>query len=172
MIKKNKIIILVFMLLNFAGCGYGLVGTSVSLPEHIKTVAVPIFVNKTSQYNVEGIITNAFIDEFISSGKLKTKEKKEANAVLEGEVVSYQVNPLSYDTNGAVLEYRLKISINILFKDLINDEVILKRGGLEAKSDYLSLDSLGEQEKAEEEAFKKVSQDIAREAVSMILEGF
>jgi len=41
--------------LALGACGYSFRGT---LPSHLQTVAVPIFVNRTSQPGVEAIITN------------------------------------------------------------------------------------------------------------------
>ncbi len=40
-----------------AGCGYGTRG---SLPDHIKTVAVPIFKNRTLEPGVESAITSGW----------------------------------------------------------------------------------------------------------------
>ena len=44
-----------------AGCGYSLRG---SLPDRIKTVAVPVFVNRTSEPAVENFLTQAVVHAF------------------------------------------------------------------------------------------------------------
>jgi TonB family protein len=72
------------------GCGYS-VGLGGNLPSHIKTVAVPIFVNGTQQPAVEGVITAAVINAFVTSGRLKVVSVREADSILEGTVTLYAV---------------------------------------------------------------------------------
>jgi hypothetical protein len=51
-----------------AGCGYSFHG---NLPEHIKTVAVPIFKNQSDVPGFENAITSAVISAFSSGGWLR-----------------------------------------------------------------------------------------------------
>ena len=46
--------VMVAALLTAAGCGYSFRGT---LPEHIQTIAVPVFTNRTREPAVENVIT-------------------------------------------------------------------------------------------------------------------
>ena len=50
------------------GCGYSL---RVNLPDHLKTVSVPVFRNQTTEAGVESTITSAVVNAFTSSGRLK-----------------------------------------------------------------------------------------------------
>ena len=50
---------LLALVLVLAGCGYSLRG---SLPAHIRSVAVPVFANKTQQPAVENFLTRAVVD--------------------------------------------------------------------------------------------------------------
>ena len=47
------------------GCGYTLQG---NLPEHLKTVSVPVFKNKTTEAGAESTITAAVVNAFTSNG--------------------------------------------------------------------------------------------------------
>src|SRR3989338_8366289 len=69
------------------GCGYGVRG---NLPDHIKTVAVPMFKNKTLQPAVENSITGAVINAFVNGGTLKVVPVDQADAILEGEITDYR----------------------------------------------------------------------------------
>ena len=40
-----------------AGCGYALAGRGSFLPEYIKTIGVPAFVNRTTVFNLETLLT-------------------------------------------------------------------------------------------------------------------
>ena len=66
-----------------SGCGYT-IGLGGNLPSHIKTVAVPIFVNGTQQPAVENFITAAVVNAFVTSGRLKVVPVSQADSILEG----------------------------------------------------------------------------------------
>ena len=42
-----------------------------NLPAHIQTVAVPIFVNRTSEPAVENVVAQAVVQAFSTSGRLR-----------------------------------------------------------------------------------------------------
>ena len=54
--KRRPRLAALAMVLAVAGCGYGLRGT---LPADIRTVAVPIFTNRTPQPAIEAVVTRA-----------------------------------------------------------------------------------------------------------------
>ena len=77
----TRLLALLALALVLAGCGYSLRG---SLPGHIRTVAVPVFANKTQQPAVENFLTRAVVDAFVTSGRLKVVRPEEADSILEG----------------------------------------------------------------------------------------
>src|SRR6185436_15914604 len=87
-----------------AGCGYSLRG---NLPAHIKTVAVPVFRNRTSEPGVENFLTGAVVEAFSTNGRLRVVRPDRADSILEGEVVGYQVQSIAYDPQANVQQYRL-----------------------------------------------------------------
>ena len=56
------------MVLN--NCGYKLSGFSKQIPDHIKTIIIPDFENKTTRFQAEQFITFAVRDEFIKRSDL------------------------------------------------------------------------------------------------------
>ena len=97
------------------GCGYSFHGT---LPAHVKTVAVPIFVNRTQQPAVEGVITRAIVDAFATNGRLRVVRTEDADSILEGEVLQYNVNAIAVDPSLNVQQYRLGVTLNLRMRDL------------------------------------------------------
>jgi outer membrane lipopolysaccharide assembly protein LptE/RlpB len=65
--------------LGLGGCGYSLRGT---LPSHIRTIGVPMFVNLTRQPGVESTITTAIVHALATDGRLKVVRPADADAVL------------------------------------------------------------------------------------------
>src|SRR5438046_7936428 len=87
-----------------AGCGYSFHG---NLPDRIKTVAVPVFVNRTAEPAVENFLTQAVVQAFSTNGRLRVVKPAEADAILEGEGVGYQVQALAFDARANMQQYRL-----------------------------------------------------------------
>ena len=57
------------------GCGvYSFSGSG--LPSHIRTVAVPLFSNKSSEYGIKDDLTEGIIEALVSDGKLKVVRKE------------------------------------------------------------------------------------------------
>src|SRR5262249_3658667 len=91
-----------------AGCGYSFRG---NLPEHIQTVAVPVFANKTGEPRIESLLTNGVVEAFSTNGRLRVVKREDADAVLEGEGIGYSVQSISYDSQANVRQYRLTVTL-------------------------------------------------------------
>ena len=48
-----------------AGCGYSLHG---NLPDHVRTVAVPVFTNRTAEPAIESFLTQAVVEALRRTG--------------------------------------------------------------------------------------------------------
>ncbi len=82
------------------------------LPDHIKTIAIPIFVNKTLQDGVEEIITQQVIEQFVKGGKVRLVSEDNADAILRGTITAYKSDDVaSYDEYNEVASYNLKVSL-------------------------------------------------------------
>ena len=112
-----------------AGCGYSLQG---NLPDHLKTVSVPVFKNRTTESGAETTITAAVINAFTSNGRLKVVSLDQADSVLDGEVTGYQVQSLTYDSRLNLRSYRLTVTMNVRFRDLRRTELLWQENGLVA----------------------------------------
>jgi hypothetical protein len=151
------------------GCGYSFSG---HLPPHIKTIAVPIFVNRTTQPFVEGTVTAAVIRAFAQSGKLEVVSASHADALLEGEVVGYDVLAIAFDSRTAATEYRLIVTVNLDFKDVRRGELLWSERGLQEQADFRVLGPTILLISAEEAAVVEAAQDIGRKIVSLALDRF
>jgi outer membrane lipopolysaccharide assembly protein LptE/RlpB len=153
------------------GCGYRLAG-ELNLPPHIKTIAVPIFQNRTSEPDIEKLLTEAVIERIQSLGRLTITTVDQADAVLYGTVNSYERGtPLAFDELQQVVEYRLRISAQVELRDAKSDEAIWGKRTLTAKMEYaVGKDVLSTQD-AERVAQETAAFELARDLVIM-WEGF
>src|SRR6202043_4038327 len=86
------------LLLLATGCGYHTAGHAVQLPENVKTIAVPAFVNETSTYRIEQMLTSSVVHEFTTRTHyhLLNAPGEAADATLRGTVLSTSASPLTY----------------------------------------------------------------------------
>jgi hypothetical protein len=81
------------------GCGYRVGGASSRLPPGIKVIAVTALENRTNQYRVEQIMTQAVVREFLERTNYRIVSTEEsADAVLHGEITSVESSPVVFDT--------------------------------------------------------------------------
>ena len=154
-----------------AGCGYS-VGLGGNLPSHLKTVAVPIFVNSTQQPAVEGVITAAVVNAFVTSGRLKVVSVKEADAILEGNIVGYNLDSIAYDSQSNVTVYRLRVRVNILFRDVRQGTTLYKQDGLEQWADFRVQGQVSDTLAREDQAARQAAVEIGRRIVASSVDRF
>ena len=167
--RLRVLLVLTAGALVLAGCGYSLRG---SLPEHIRTVAVPVFTNKTQQPAVENFLTRAVVEAFVTSGRLKVVRPEEADSILEGEIVGYQLDSLSYDPRANVREYRLTVTLNLQFRDVRQNVMLLRREGVQEKADFRVAGQVAATITSEEFALRLAAVDIGRAIVNLAVDRF
>ncbi len=155
--------------LGTGGCGYGLRG---NLPSHLQTIAIPVFTNRTAAPAVENIMTRAVVDAFSSNGRLKLTSPERADSILEGEIVRYEVVPVAYDSRANVRQYRLTVTMNLLFRDLRRNEVLFERKGYAEKADFQVSGAVSETIALEETSIRSAATEIARTIVNLAVERF
>jgi len=114
------------------GCGYSFRG---NLPDHIKTVAVPMFKNNTAAAGLENTITAAVISAFSNGGRLRVVPVEQADSILEGEIVGYQIDGAGFDRNANVQAYHLRVVLNVAFRD-VRQSKMLWQESLTQTSDF------------------------------------
>jgi outer membrane lipopolysaccharide assembly protein LptE/RlpB len=156
------------------GCGYHTAGHAVQLPENVKTIAVPAFVNETSTYRIEQLLTSSVVREFTTRThyQILNSPGEAADATLRGTVVSASSTPLTYNTTtGQAASVLVVVSMRVSLTDrqgkvLYQNPSYLFREQYEVSQDLVSFFE------EDSPAFRRLSRDFARTLVSNILEGF
>lgn len=165
----KRLLLLFWVIFSLSRCAHTPICT---LPDHIKSIYIPIFTNQTFQYGLEEIITNIVIEEFIRDGRLKVVDKKLADARLNASVISYQKIPFSYSKEGDVNKYKVAIKVSFGLVDLTNntllwqeewEEVILY---IPATSSYLPREfDITSEEEAIHKALSKIAYYIVNRTI-------
>ena len=151
------------------GCGYTVRG---NLPAHIKTVAVPVFVNRTQEPAVENSITNGVVEAFTTNGRLRVVRREEADSLLEGQIIGYRLEPLAFDARANARQYRLIVTLSLRFLDLRRNEVLLEEKALQEKSDFSVTGLVSTSISREEDALRQAAIDIGRAVVNLAVDRF
>ncbi len=151
------------------GCGYTLQG---DLPDHLKTVSVPVFRNRTTEAGSESTITAAVINAFTSNGRLKVVSLDQADSVLDGEVTGYQVQSLTYDSRLNLRSYRLTVTMNVRFRDLRRTEMLWQQNGLVEEVSFDVAGQVSDTISREEGAVKQAALEIGRKVVNRAVDRF
>jgi outer membrane lipopolysaccharide assembly protein LptE/RlpB len=160
---------LALLVVGLAGCGYSFRG---NLPDHIKTVAVPVFTNKTSEPAVENFLTSAVVEAFASNGRLRVVKPADADAILDGEVVGYSLQSIAFDNQANVRQYRLVVTMNIRLRDVRRSSILFEQEGLREKADFQVQGAVSQTIGAEEGAVRSAATEIARSIVSLTVDRF
>jgi outer membrane lipopolysaccharide assembly protein LptE/RlpB len=168
MIGRRAVGVMALLLLT-AGCGYSWRGT---LPPHIKTVGVPVFANRTQWPNIEAALTAAVANAFATDGRLKVVNPSEADAILEGEIINYQVTVLAFDSNANPQQYRLFVTVSVRFRDVRRGVILFEERGLQERVDYLAAPVVADTIARQDAAIVPVAQIIARDIVARAVDPF
>ena len=148
------------LLAALAGCGY--YGTSSRTAKDIKSVAVPFFENRTSEPNLEIIVTERVIDNLVADNTLSVEDESGADAVLEGAIVSFRNEPFSFNRELNAEEYHVIVSVEASLYKRVSDEPIWEKQTIRGDGSYF-VDSTEEgrtYESALAEAIKEITDRI------------
>jgi len=166
---RLRVLALAVALLGLGGCGYSFRGT---LPSHIKTVAVPIFLNRTQEPGVDSIITAAVARAFATNGRLRVVRPADADAILEGEIMSYGVWPIAFDPALNIQLYRLAVTLNLRMRDVRRNTVLFQQANVTEQADFRVVGAVSDTIAREETALTQASGEIARSIVSLAIDRF
>lgn len=162
-----------------SGCGYT---TKTLLPSHIKTVYIENFKNNidiTEEVSnkkpytlyspgIENEFTTAVSERFITDGNLKVVRHPEgADAIVSGELMEYIREPLRYDDNQDVTEYRVRVVASVRFLDKKDNKIIWEARSFSGESSQRTEGGL---KKTEETARNEAIDDLARRVIEKTIE--
>ena len=156
------------------GCGYHTAGHATQLPENVKTIAVPAFVNTTSTYRIEQMLTAAVVREFTTRTHyhILNNSSDAADATLTGTVISTSASPLTYNsTTGQAASVLVVVSMKVSLTDR-QGRVMYQNPSYLFREQYVVSQDLASFFEEVSPAYRRLSQDFARTLVSNILEGF
>jgi len=164
--------VLVFLLCT--GCGYHTAGHVVQVPESIQTIAIPVFKNDSSTYRIQQLLTSDVVREFTTRTRYQILHEAsgDADATLQGTVLSTSATPLTYDTNtGRAASVLVVVSISVTLMDR-HGKVLYENPQYLFREQYELSQDLTTFFQEDSPALHRLSRDFGRTLVSNLLEGF
>lgn len=163
-----------------AGCGYT---TRSLLPANFKSIYVDNFTNsikisaeQTDQRMYRGYrpgmeteLTTAVKNKFLWDGNLKLTTESGADLILTANLVDYRQEPLRYDDNMNVQEYRVILVVNMKLEDVKAGKVVWEEKGFAGETTYNTGGQFGADANA---AVSKAVVDLARRIVERTVEAW
>jgi len=161
--------------LTFSGCGYHTAGHATTLPQDVKTISVPAFVNQTQTYRIEQTLTAAVVREFITRTNYHISNQASdaaADATLHGTVFSTNLTPLTYDSQtGRASSVLVTVGVKVSLTDR-QGKVLFQNPTYVFREQYEVASEISSFFEEDSPAFNRLSRDFAQSLVSNVLEGF
>lgn len=175
---RHAFIVPLLACIALSGCGYSLAGRGSFLPDYIRTIGVPLFVNHTAVFDVEQRITEKVRSELIGRGRYKVQpDRTGVDAVLLGEIQAVNLRVAAFDQQQQATRYALTLVVKVEFRDLKTDKVLWSNAAWQFAEQFdvttatTGLDATAFLDQ-DANALERVASEFARALVSAILEAF
>ncbi len=136
-----------------------------SLPPHLKTAAVPLFENQTSEFGIAEKLTDTIINELMRDGSLKIADRSVADVLIEGTITGVSDRPGAFSQDERVQDINVYVSVNVTVTDQVK-QVVLWNERLTQFGAYDPSAGPDGRQQAYEEALEKISKEILNKTVS------
>ncbi|NLI10672.1 MAG: LptE family protein, partial [Elusimicrobia bacterium] len=140
------------------------------LPQHIKSIAVKNFSNKSQQFGLEEKLTLKIIEEFLKDGQYKIVPETEADGILSGEISHYILTPIQYDRNMVAMVYKLNVIVGVRFLDRKGNFYLWQEPAIQTTKIYSASTLPGGL--TEEQAREQIWDIMAKDIVKRTVQGF
>ena len=158
-----------------AGCGYHVVGTATHIPATTHILDVPTFKNHTQTYHLELTMTQAVLKELETRTAFKTVTTDNpgaSDAVLHGDITSFTVYPLTYDsTTNQSSSYEITVTARVRLTDR-DGRLLYQNNGYLFRQQYESTQDLVSFIQEDSAAMHRLSRDFAQNLVADMTESF
>jgi len=150
------------------GCGY--YNFSGALPGHIKTAAVPLFENETTEPDIVEEVTRSVVDAIIANGSMKVVGEFQADAVVRGTIVDVIDEADEYSRDEVAKQFKIRVLANVSFFDRVKNRPLWEEDRLEGWARY---DASGSSDgDTREEGKEKALDMLAKEIIDRTVAGW
>lgn len=149
-----------------AGCA-GYRWTS-DVPEEIRTVAVPVFENRTDAAEIGPVATQYVLREFQREGTFSIRRSGDSSLEVQGVIVRADTHSVRYDRSygSRASEFRYKVTAEISLVNKDTGKVLMDRRQFSASTTFLVQ---GDRLTGQRNAAQRISQELAQQIVDAVV---
>lgn len=167
----NAILALIF-LFALVGCGYHFKGMGLTAPVGVRTIAITVLDNRTSESRIETVFTSDIIYEFTRSKVLRVVGKDTADAVLSGTIMSLSEETIAYTASYDSAGRRVTITLNMALERADGNVIWSDRALSDKEAFKVDPSHKLATEKNKRVAIEAISDRLAEKIHNRILQGF
>src|SRR5262249_59786887 len=95
-------------------------------------------------------------------GRLKVLPANQADSILEGVISGYNLDSIAFDPGINVTQYRLRVRVDITFRDVRESTTLWKQDGLEEWADFRVQGQVSDSIAKEDQAARQAAVEIGR----------
>ena len=139
-----------------------------SVPDDMRTVAVPTFRNESDLQEIGAVATRQVLREFQREGTFKIRATGDAAVEIQGEVLSAGSDTVAYDRRSGLRfsGYEMHGLFRVSVIDKKAGKVLVNNRVYEARTTYAANQDLTT---AERDASNRLAEDLARQVVDDVL---
>ena len=153
-----------------AGCSYS--PSPALFPPHLKTLAVPVLKNATTEPSLEQEVTEALVARFLQDNKLRIVPEDQADLVVSGAIVRYTNSVFGFNAREQAQEYQVAIGVQLTARDRVKNREMWRDDNLIRTTNYFVVAAAGQPASDQYTARKDAIAKIADAVVNKTVEGW
>ena len=135
-----------------------------SVPEELRTVAVPVFENRTSSAELGPIVTQYVLREFQREGTFSIRRSGDSALEVQGSIVKASRDPAAFNRGygSRASEYRYTVTAEVSLINKDTGKALLNNRRYEAETTFLTR---GDLLTTQRDAAARIAQEFARQIV-------
>ena len=152
-----------------AGCAGYKLGPTNGIPAGSRSVEVRAFVNKTREPRITEYLAASMRKQFQQDGSFRLETSGRGDILVTGQIIRFNRSGLSYLTNDVLTpqEYTLALMAHVVAVNVNTGKSLLNRDVMGRT--YIRIGN--DQSSAERQAIPLLADDLARIAVSLLVDG-
>ncbi len=152
--------LLLLIAIFLTGCGY--TNPNVYNGPH-KSIYVKNWKNRTSQLGLDTDLYRSLTEWFQNSSAISVvREKKGADLILAGEIVSMTLPSLAYNSNNVASTVKVRLQVRYILKEIASGKILMEVPDQIWTEEYTVNVSSSVNSKSEEDALERIVNDISK----------
>ncbi|MFH0810200.1 MAG: LptE family protein [Pseudomonadota bacterium] len=165
------LVLLVLAALGLSGCGYSFVGGLTNVPPGARTIAIPVFGNKTAEAGIETDFANSLALDFNRSGILSVVAPP-ADLTLSGTIEEMILDGVAYNSRVIAVERRVRLRLSARLTEDATGKVFWAAPAIIDNQVYRASSDPQVSEFNRREAIRTIAERVAFQIHNRALEGF